>query len=66
MADSTTSDDEANAINDSMAQQIDRRRNERPERKRVVVKRRPTCEYCFQRGDHRTANQCLNALNRRT
>ena len=60
------SDQEANAINEQMARQIEERRQQRPERRQrtttVVRERRALCQYCFQPGDHRTPAQCLRAL----
>jgi hypothetical protein len=61
-------DRSADAINDRMAAQIERRRRERPDQRRSsnppVIERRAICAYCFQRGDHPTAGHCLRALER--
>jgi hypothetical protein len=60
---------DANAINDRMVQQMEERRRERQERRTrppvsPSVERRRICGYCFQRGDHQTAAQCMRALER--
>jgi hypothetical protein len=63
------SDQDANAVNDRMVQQMEQRRRERQERRThragsPSVERRRICGYCFQRGDHQTAAQCMRALER--
>jgi hypothetical protein len=59
---------EANAINERMVQQIEQRRQQRQDRRKrseaPAVERRVTCAYCFQRGDHPTPAHCLRALER--
>ncbi len=59
---------EADAIDDSMAQAMLRRREARPERRQRSatprVDRRKICAFCFQRGDHPTPAACLKALER--
>jgi hypothetical protein len=69
MADVTTSQQQAEAMNDEMAQQMRRSRLERPERRRgettPLIERRQVCAFCFQPGDHRTPTACLYALERR-
>ena len=64
----TTSQREADAINDHMVEAMARRRQERPDRRRSPatprVERRQVCAYCFQRGDHPTPAFCLRALER--
>ncbi|MDQ3348726.1 MAG: hypothetical protein M3545_12240 [Acidobacteriota bacterium] len=56
------------AVNEAMVQAMARRRQQLPEKRRVVaaprVERRQVCGYCFQHGDHRTPAQCLRALER--
>jgi len=75
MAERILSDDEAGAINDRMAAQIEQRRRATPNRrqqaddrrrsaKSPLPDRRRICAYCFQRGDHPTAAHCLRALER--
>jgi hypothetical protein len=65
--DSRTQQD-ADAINEQMVQQIEERRRERPDRRQRTVPlaadRRRVCSYCFQPGDHPTAKDCLRALER--
>ena len=59
---------DAEAVNEAMVQAMARRRQQLPEKRRVVaaprVERRQVCGYCFQHGDHRTPAQCLRALER--
>jgi hypothetical protein len=61
-------DQQADAINDQMAAQIERRRREMPDQRRRAgprtTERRQICSYCFQRGDHPTAAHCMRALER--
>jgi hypothetical protein len=70
MGDPKPSEREAAAIDDEMVRRIEQRRLERQERRRqsqpVDVERRQVCSFCFQRGDHRTAADCLRALERRS
>jgi hypothetical protein len=67
MSDST-SQQEADRINDHMVEAMTRRRQERPDRRRSMttprVERRKICAYCFQYGDHPTPAFCLRALER--
>ena len=62
------SEQDADAINDQMAAQIERRRRERPNQRQSsippAVERRVICSYCYQRGDHPTAAHCMRALER--
>jgi hypothetical protein len=60
---------EGTTIDDQMARQLERRRQQHPDRRRATaassgLERRRICSYCFQRGDHRTVAQCLRALER--
>jgi len=59
---------EGDAIDDSMAEQMELRRQARPDRRRRTesrtLERRRICDYCFQPGDHRTAADCRRALDR--
>lgn len=59
---------QADDVNDLMVQQMERRRQERHERRTQprppTVERRTICSYCFQRGDHPTAAHCMRALER--
>jgi len=75
MGEPNLSDDDAEAINDRMAAQIEQRRQATPNRRQQADDRRRTskppdrerrviCKYCFQRGDHPTAAHCLRALER--
>jgi hypothetical protein len=63
-----TTEGEGHAINDRMAEQLERRRRLQPERRQTTraprTERRRICSYCFQHGDHRTVAQCLRALER--
>ena len=64
------SDQDADAINDEMVKQMELRRLARPERRQRSAaqpaggERRQVCSFCHQPGDHRTAAQCLRALER--
>ena len=68
--DELRTDRNANAINDEMVRRMELRRQEQPERRQrpsaqpVGGERRRLCSFCYQPGDHRTANQCLGALER--
>ena len=68
MPDSSISNDTADAINDRMVQQMERRRRQQPERRQRVElttpDRRALCGYCYQHGDHPTPVHCLRALER--
>jgi hypothetical protein len=68
MAEPNHSEQEADAINDRMAAQIEERRRQLPNQRRQstapAVERRRICAYCYQRGDHPTAAHCMRALER--
>jgi hypothetical protein len=62
---------EADTINDRMVQQMELRRQARPERRQRVgtrvpaaKERRRICAFCFEPGDHPTPVHCLRALER--
>jgi hypothetical protein len=65
-----TTEQEAAAIQAEMVKQMERRRMERPERRQrpsagpLARERRRLCLFCYQPGDHRTAAECLGALER--
>jgi hypothetical protein len=69
MTDQRPGDQEAESVDDRMAAELERRRQQRPDRRRaarsVSSDRRRVCGYCYQSGDHRTVQQCLRALERR-
>ena len=66
------SDREADAINDQMVAAMEQRRQGLPNRRQSSndrqkapgVERRRICGYCYQRGDHPTAADCMRALER--
>jgi hypothetical protein len=68
--DERRTEQDADEINEQMVRQMELRRQERPERRQrpsvqpVGGERRRICSFCYQPGDHRTANQCLGALER--
>ena len=68
--DTARTDRDADAINEAMVKQMELRRQERPERRQRAAarpeggERRRICSFCYQPGDHRTAAQCLGALDR--
>ena len=62
---------DADTINDQMAQEMERRRQAQPERRKQRAsrpaggrERRRLCAFCYQPGDHATAAQCLRSLER--
>ena len=68
MSEPNPTEREAVSIDDLMVQRMEERRRQRQERrgdvKVVEVERRRVCGFCFQRGDHRTAADCMRALER--
>jgi hypothetical protein len=61
-------DDDAERINEEMVNRMELRRQAQPERRQRASARpqgappRRLCAFCFQPGDHRSALQCLRAL----
>ena len=61
-------DADAERINDEMVKRMELRRQAQPERRQRPSAppeggaQRRICGFCFQPGDHRTADQCRRAL----
>ena len=68
MSEPSPTERKAASVDDLMVQRMEERRRQSQERRTEVkvvdVDRRRVCSFCFQRGDHRTAADCMRALER--